>query len=366
MRGTARRLQRITLGVALGYAVASAALFNAEAQHEGALSEPDSVIEIFERTQDPYETLDILAKRREAYIGNPAGTTTIYEFFDYNCGYCIRSYRLLTQLAEEYPELRVTVIESPALSEASYEAAVHTLQLGPADYMTAHKTLMTTSGRVSGETVREFAQQRGINLQPYNYDKSGNYPVELGPQMEELVLNLTIREALGFSGVPGFVHDGVAIAGYDPIKLEKIACNYFGPGSCSSYRVLLDDAEMAAESNQIQASRSFAEMAVLDLEHRRDPAAYNSVCWNGAKMRHAEVVMEACNRAVELAPDNMSYIDSRGLARALLGDIKGAIEDFETFIAANPNTKIAELRTEAVNILKSEQPAFSDEFLDSL
>jgi WD40 repeat protein len=39
-----------------------------------------------------------------------------------------------------------------------------------------------------------------------------------------------------------------------------------------------------------------------------------------------------CNRAVELEPENGECHDARGLARALTGDYRGAIEDFEFYI----------------------------------
>lgn len=43
----------------------------------------------------------------------------------------------------------------------------------------------------------------------------------------------------------------------------------------------------------------------------------------------AAVVLAACEQAVVLAPESGNYRDSRGLARALTGDLRGAIADFE-------------------------------------
>ncbi len=59
---------------------------------------------------------------------------------------------------------------------------------------------------------------------------------------------------------------------------------------------------------------------------------YNSMCWNGSLGGFVAQVFEACQQAVELAPDNGVFRDSRGLARALTGDYTGAIEDFEVFV----------------------------------
>jgi hypothetical protein len=43
--------------------------------------------------------------------------------------------------------------------------------------------------------------------------------------------------------------------------------------------------------------------------------------------------MHACEEAVRIEPQNGSFRDSRGVARALTGNKEGAIEDFKAFIA---------------------------------
>ena len=60
--------------------------------------------------------------------------------------------------------------------------------------------------------------------------------------------------------------------------------------------------------------------------------SWNNVCWDGSLDGAASAVMPACERAVALAPEDGGIRDSRGLARALTGDLKGAIEDFEFFV----------------------------------
>lgn len=64
------------------------------------------------------------------------------------------------------------------------------------------------------------------------------------------------------------------------------------------------------------------------------------LCRHGTVWGHAEQVMPACERAVELAPDDRQITafvrESRGIARALLGDRRGAIEDLEAAVALAP------------------------------
>ncbi|GBO55044.1 high-affnity carbon uptake protein Hat/HatR [Pseudanabaena sp. lw0831] len=61
-------------------------------------------------------------------------------------------------------------------------------------------------------------------------------------------------------------------------------------------------------------------------------SAYNSICWRGSIAGKAREVLSDCDKAIELSNDNGNYRDSRGLARAITGNIEGAIEDFQEFL----------------------------------
>jgi len=59
---------------------------------------------------------------------------------------------------------------------------------------------------------------------------------------------------------------------------------------------------------------------------------WNNLCWFGSLWGHSAEVMDACEKAVALNSVNGGIRDSRGLAKALTGDVQGAIEDFQAFI----------------------------------
>jgi len=65
-----------------------------------------------------------------------------------------------------------------------------------------------------------------------------------------------------------------------------------------------------------------------------DDQANNALCWFGSLNNFAAEVLPACEHAVAIArPELVAGIrDSRGVARALIGDNSGAIEDFEAFV----------------------------------
>jgi dipeptidyl aminopeptidase/acylaminoacyl peptidase len=67
----------------------------------------------------------------------------------------------------------------------------------------------------------------------------------------------------------------------------------------------------------------------------RDYNLANLICWFGTLNEFEKLVMPACDQAVDLAPPVAigNCYDSRGVARAVSGDIPGAIGDFEKFVA---------------------------------
>ena len=59
---------------------------------------------------------------------------------------------------------------------------------------------------------------------------------------------------------------------------------------------------------------------------------HNTMCWYGALWGEATAILDHCNRALELEPDNPGMKDSRGLALALTGRLEEATRDFRAYI----------------------------------
>ncbi|MEM7580353.1 MAG: hypothetical protein AAF316_10990 [Cyanobacteria bacterium P01_A01_bin.80] len=98
---------------------------------------------------------------------------------------------------------------------------------------------------------------------------------------------------------------------------------------------------------------------------------WNTLCWFGSLNNHARDVMFACEKAVALAPryiltPTYQIIDSRGLARALTEDYKGAIEDFEIFVKQTDDSKDKSQRQSWINDLREGKNPFTPEVLDKL
>lgn len=118
-----------------------------------------------------------------------------------------------------------------------------------------------------------------------------------------------------------------------------------------------------------------ARDAAMQLLHATDstlaffPAAWGTLCWNGSVHGQAAQVMPACERAVERTPRaNIDYASvrfARGLARALTGDLAGAVEDLESNLDAEAEADDGRLQ-EWIDALRAGRNPFTPEVLATL
>ena len=98
-----------------------------------------------------------------------------------------------------------------------------------------------------------------------------------------------------------------------------------------------------------------------------DLQVLNSTCWTGSLSGQAEKYLPTCDRAVTLSEGNPLIRDSRGLARALTGDIPGAIEDFQAFINSPDAPDALKVKREAwIRSLQSGENPFTPQVLEGL
>jgi protein-disulfide isomerase len=271
--------------------------------------------------------LERQAAARGGILGNPNGSTVLFEFFDYNCGYCRNAYPFLIQLTRDYPDLKIVLVEYPILGADSRAASQHALQLTAPAYRQVFTATMTRGGRASGARIISEAETAGRTL-------AAPDAAALAAADAHLAQTRAAGTRLGFNAVPGFYVAGQAFTGADKPRLVRAICGYSGRGSCSSFHTLLVDAAQERAAGGVNVRR-FLSMASADARRLNNAADHNSVCWEGALLNEAATVMSACRAAVELASNNASYRDSRGLALALTGDLQGAAADWAFYIARN-------------------------------
>lgn len=96
---------------------------------------------------------------------------------------------------------------------------------------------------------------------------------------------------------------------------------------------IVGQADTFAQANkEDEAKKVFEEAVTLALE-TQSAVFSNQVCWFGSLNSFAEMVLPACNQAVNLASDKQKgkFQDSRGIALALMGENKEAVIDFKAF-----------------------------------
>ncbi len=64
------------------------------------------------------------------------------------------------------------------------------------------------------------------------------------------------------------------------------------------------------------AIAAYEEAQKLDRELKISAYSWNILCWQGTVWGHAAEIMDYCDKAVDLKPEDGGYRDSRGVARA--------------------------------------------------
>jgi Tol biopolymer transport system component len=97
-----------------------------------------------------------------------------------------------------------------------------------------------------------------------------------------------------------------------------------------------------------------------------DASLFNRLCWEGSVSGAVRQVMEYCEQAVALAPEDSDVRDSRGLARALMKDTSGAMKDFQFFIENSEEVDLIQQRQAWMDELKAGRNPFTPGVLEQL
>jgi WD40 repeat protein len=95
----------------------------------------------------------------------------------------------------------------------------------------------------------------------------------------------------------------------------------------------LEAGQRRAQRGDIQAAvAAFAQARELDPSLKIDAQVWGELCLLGSTWDQAKDIINACETAVALNPEDGRLRDSRGIARALTGDRRGAVEDFRAYV----------------------------------
>jgi protein-disulfide isomerase len=150
---------------------------------------------------------ELYRSEHDLVAGNPDGSVTMVEFFDYNCGYCKRAMGDVLALIESDDDLRVVFKEWPILGEGSRFAARAALASAKQGrYWDFHLALMETR-RLDETTTLEVAERIGLDVDQLKADMEA-------PEVAAVIEgNMELASALGIQGTPAFVVDDQMIPG---------------------------------------------------------------------------------------------------------------------------------------------------------
>ena len=95
-----------------------------------------------------------LKKNQNPTIFRKNSDVIIYEFFDYNCGYCKKSLDAITELLRLEYDLKVSFRDYPILAPSSRTAAKAALAAKlQGKYFALHSALMNMQGNLNDEKI---------------------------------------------------------------------------------------------------------------------------------------------------------------------------------------------------------------------
>lgn len=132
--------------------------------------------------------------------------------------------------------------------------------------------------------------------------------------------------------------------------------------SASVARVL--DAERMLRRGDVDAG--LRQVRAIDGAAASLASTWVTACRWGALWNRAEAVLEDCDRAVAASNGHPVARDSRGIARALVGDTDGAIEDFDAFAEWTLDEDDQLERLDWIEQLENGEQPFTQEVLTTL
>ncbi len=237
----------IAATVALGSLAAACNAQSSSTAHESAadkafgakvraylLNHPEVLEEAFGRLQAKQEADKqasaqgaILANRqalerdpRDGVLGNPNGTVTVVEFFDYRCPFCKASEPALQKLLADNKDVRLVLKEFPIIdyedqSHLSRDAAhVALAAKAQGKYAAVHQALLTERAKLDPDVVDAVLKDAGVDVAKARAEATGK-TVD-----DQIADTYKLAHALGIDGTPAFVVGDTLIPGAQMDALE--------------------------------------------------------------------------------------------------------------------------------------------------
>lgn len=146
------------------------------------------------------ENADQLFQGKLTTVGNPKGSVTIVEFFDYQCIHCKKMSPTIDSLIKKDRDLRVIYKEFPIFGKSSDMASRVALAAGmQGKYLPMHEALLKIEKRLDDQLVMDAAKSLGLNMDKLKKDMDSKEVTDI------LEANRQLAEKLHLMGTPAFI-----------------------------------------------------------------------------------------------------------------------------------------------------------------
>jgi protein-disulfide isomerase len=143
---------------------------------------------------------------------NPAGDTTLVEFYDLNCPFCRIAAVDIDDLVGTDSELKLVLVPYPVLGAPSIAASrveLAVAQLGtPDQFYTFHRRVYARRGTTDRSRALQVAHELGFD------EGALNAIADSDAVAQTIKIHLALGSAFGLAATPAFIIGGVAILGY--------------------------------------------------------------------------------------------------------------------------------------------------------
>ena len=152
------------------------------------------------------------------YLGDPSANKVIYEFVDYNCGYCHKYHQELLNLMKKDNSIKLVIIQMPILGNSSQElseiALASSLQ---GQFQVVHNYLYSSDRKSNIDDILADLFLRGVDLKILKKDLDSQEVSDFLSTHKDYV------DDFKFTGSPATIIGSQIIPGYiDANKINEI------------------------------------------------------------------------------------------------------------------------------------------------
>ena len=161
---------------------------------------------------------DLYRRPNSPTAGNTDGDITVTEFFDYNCGYCKKSYPDVAKLIGSDSKVRVVFKEFPILSKGSEEASrVALAARKQGKYWEFHSAMLESKAQANEASALKIAEKLGLDMAALKIDMDS-------PEVKAELLSVKdLAAKMGINGTPHFLVGDKSIAGAPQDLLPQLS-----------------------------------------------------------------------------------------------------------------------------------------------